>query len=86
MVKETMLSVAVHLGTLLTYLPPAPDSCLHSFETERIQSLEPDDVHCPPKYNVCLKLVEPWGSLVAGDEGCIGPRRKLLCLCKTQKM
>ena len=25
----------------------------------------------------------PWSSLVVGDEGCIGPSRKLLCLCQT---
>ena len=27
----------------------------------------------------------PWSSLVVGDEGCISPRRKLLCLCSTPK-
>ena len=25
--------------------------------------------------------VKPWSSLAVGDEGCIGPSRKLLCLC-----
>ena len=28
----------------------------------------------------------PWFSLVVGDEGCIGPIRKLLCLCYTKKI
>ena len=29
--------------------------------------------------------VKPWSSLVVGDEGWIGPSKKLLCLCTTPK-
>ena len=28
-------------------------------------------------------MAEPWSSLVVGDEGCIDPSGKLLCLCQT---
>ena len=30
-----------------------------------------------------LKISYPWSSLVVGDEDCIRPSTKLLCLCKT---
>ena len=29
--------------------------------------------------------VKPWSSLVEGEEGCIGPRGKLLCLLQPPK-
>ena len=32
---------------------------------------------------LCLECVKPWSSLVVGDVGCIGQRRKLLCLRQT---
>ena len=34
----------------------------------------------------CLRLVEPWSSLVQGDEGCLGPMGVLLCLSQIKKI
>ena len=34
-------------------------------------------------YQQWVFSVGAWSSLVIGDEGCIGPSRKLLCLCQT---
>ena len=33
-----------------------------------------------------LPMVRSWSSLLVGYEGCIGPSRKLLCLCQTPKI
>ena len=30
-----------------------------------------------------VAIAQSWSSLVVGDEGCIGPSRKLLCTCQT---
>ena len=33
-----------------------------------------------------VPYVHQWSYLVVGDKGCIGPSKKLLCLCLTQKI
>ena len=56
------------------------------------RSMAPSDFHLAPleefhferaRKNVRERFssASPWSSLVVGDEGWIGPSRKLLCLC-----